>query len=171
MRIRDIEEVIRVVQDAKQKLEKMNVTYPKKYVSEIDEIAKSVISSWYATYDPIYYDRQMNLKHAYKVGIENETDWYIEFGADLMGGEDADIVYENSFIEGYHGGRDKDGTPYWRTPYPYFTEWGRPAVKSFSPYIKINSQINSKIKEIDTEKQKEFDAIIARVQKSVDRLM
>jgi hypothetical protein len=173
MRTRDIIEVIHVVENAKKKIDKMNEKYPKKYRDELEEIGRSVISEWYATYDPIYYhNRQMGLKHAWKVSL-NGTNYSVEFGPELMDSsyhQSTEIIFNNAFMDGYHGGSFHNGIPYWRTPYPDFTEWGRPALRSFSPYSRMVSEMNKKIKEIDKQKQDEFDQIINKVQKSINRL-
>lgn len=172
MRTRDIIEVIHVVEKAKNKVEKMNKKYPKKYKEELEEIGRSVISEWYATYDPIYYDRQMGLKNAWKVTL-NGMNYRVDFGSELMNTSyniSTEYIFENSFMNGYHGGAMHNGIPYWRTPYPEFTAWGRPALRSFSPYTRMVSEMNRKIKEIDKEKQDEFDKQIAKVQKAINRL-
>ena len=172
MKTRDIIETIHVVENAKKKLDKMNKTYPKKYKDELEEIGRSVISEWYATYDPFYYDRQMGLKHAWRVNLR-ETEYSVDFGPELMDTnyhQATEIIFENSFMNGYHGGSFYHGVPYWRTPYPDFTDWGRPALRSFSPYTRMVSEMNAKIKQIDKQKQDEFDKIVAKVQKSINRL-
>lgn len=150
----------------------MNEKYPKKYRDELEEIGRSVISEWYATYDPIFYNRQMGLKHAWRVNLHG-TNYSVEFGPELMDASHRvgnDYIFENSFMNGYHGGAMHNGIPYWRTPYPDFVAWGRPALRSFSPYSRMVSEMNRKIKEIDKEKQDEFDQIINKVQKSINRL-
>ena len=173
MRTRDILRAIKVAENAKRKLDDMNKKYPKRYKEELEEIGKSVISEWYATYDPIYYDRQMGLKHAWKVSL-NGMDYRVDFGYELMDTnyhQNTEIVFNNAFMNGYHGGSFNNGIPYWRTPYPEFTAWGRPALRSFSPYTRMVSEMNRKIKEIDKEKQDEFDKEIEKVQKAINRLM
>lgn len=172
MKSRDILDLMKKVQKAKEKAEKMNKIYPKRYKEELEEIGRSVISEWYATYDPIYYDRQMGLRDAWKVTLEG-TNYKVDFGADLMNTvyhQSIDFIFENSFMSGYHGGSYYNGVPYWRTPYPQFTAWGRPALRSFSPYRRMVSEMNRKIKDIDEQKQKEFDKEIAKVQKAINRL-
>lgn len=172
MKTRDILNAIKSVEKAKKKFDKMNKVYPQKYKDELQEIGRSVISEWYGTYDPIYYDRQMGLKHAWTVILKG-TNYNVYFGASLMNtsyNESTNWIFKNSFIGGYHGGSRHNGIPYWRTPYPEFTAWGRPALRSFSPYTRMVSEMNRKIKEIDKEKQDEFDKEVAKVQRAIDRL-
>lgn len=175
MKTRTINEVINVVKNAIDKVDKMNKKYPKLYEDELDKIARSVMVQWYSSYHPYFYDRQMELwNHAWRITL-NGTEYKVEFGYELMDSiyhQDVEIVFNNSFVNGYHGGSFHDGgnIPYWRTPYPEFTSKGRPAIRSFSPYTRMVSEMNKKIKEIDNKKQNEFDAIVNRVQKSINRL-
>ena len=172
MRTRDIIAAINAIKKAKTKLEKMNEVYPKRYAEELYLIGDDVITRWYSQYDPILYDRSGSLYNAFKVNL-NGTDYSVDFDASFLGNE---IIFENSFMQGYHGGAYKGkyhphpGIPYWRTPIPQFTEWGRPAKRSFSPYTKMVLEMNKKIKEIDNEKQKEFDSVMSKVYKAVERL-
>lgn len=172
MKTRDILDAINRVKKTKEKIEKMNKVYPKRYKDELEEIGRSVISEWYATYDPIYYDRQRGLRNAWRVILEG-TNYRVDFGADLMTTsyhEPTEYVFEKTFMNGYHGGSYHNGILYWRTPYPQFTSWGRPALRSFSPYRRMVSEMNKKIKEIDKQKQVEFDKEMAKVQRVIDRL-
>ena len=172
MKTRDIIAAIKSVENAKLKLEKMNKVYPKKYKEELEEVGKSVVAQWYATYDPIFYRRGGSLYHAFKVYL-NGLDYGVDFDYRFIGNE---IIFENSFMQGYHGGaiggeeHPHPGIPYWRTPIPSFTDWGRPAKRSFSPYSRMVSEMNKKIKEIDEEKQREFDNVINRVEKAILKL-
>lgn len=184
MKTRDIERAINATIKAKSKIEKMNMIYPKLYYNELNEIGKHVISKWYATYEPIYYHRQMSLKHAYDVKLHG-TDYSVVFDSSLISSfqhhQDNDYIYQIAFIEGYHGGdtfggeskgspHPHPGIPYWRTPFPYFTSWGRPAKRSWSPYYEMVNQMNNAIKKLDNKKQKEFDEIIKNVQAAINRI-
>lgn len=178
MKIRELKQVLHVVEDAKKKIEKMNEVYPKRYYDELNEIGLDVVTRWYASYEPFTYNRHLGLKKAFRVDL-NGLDYRVDFSPEYM--DDVydvskEYIYENSFVEGYHGGaRDgfdhpNPGIPYWRTPYPQLSNWGRPAKKSMSPYYTMRRRMQDKIMEIDREKQTEFDKIISRVQKSVNRL-
>ena len=173
MRIRDIKSAINSVQRAKKKVEEINKKYPKKYKQELEFIGDYVITDWYSAYDPIYYDRLGRLYDAYKVEL-NGLNYEVIFDSSLIGGND--LIFENSFMSGYHGGSSKGknhpapGIPYWRTPHPFYSEWGRPALRSFSPYTRMVSEMNKLIKKIDKEKQNEFNKEIAKVQRAINRL-
>lgn len=177
MRTRDIQAVMNKIIWAKKQFEKMNEKYPKKYAEELYLVGDNVITEWYSTYDPIFYNRSGSLYNAFKIDIGKDNG-NIEFDSSLMGGND--IIFENSFMNGYHGGAIKGpghpnpGIPYWRTPIQpierRFKEWGRPALRSFSPYYRMISKMNKKIKEINKEKQKEYDEISDKVEKLIKKL-
>lgn len=178
MKIRDIERAINAVNNAKKRLDKMNEKYPKMYKNDLEEIGKSVIAHWYGTYDPIYYDRKMDLRNAWRVNL-NGLDYSVDFDASLMEFNHRvsnEYIFENSFMHGYHGGaingdgHPNPGIPYWRTPFPELTYWGSPAVRSFSPYSRMVFEMKRRIKEIDNQKQNEFDSVIAKVQRAIDKL-
>lgn len=179
MKTRNLDRAIASIIKAKGKIEKMNEIYPKLYYDELNEIGKHVISMWYATYDPIYYHRQMSLRNAYLVSLE-DTEYSVRFDSSLINAyshhQDNDYIYELTFIQGYHGGdtigqnHPNKGIPYWRTPFPQLTNWGRPAKKSWSPYYMMVSEMKKKIKEIDKKKQTEFNKVMNKVQKSINRL-
>lgn len=178
MRTRDIKQTINVIKDAERKVEKINKEYPEKYKIELDEIRKDVVSKWYNTYEPYIYNRHMDLKNAAKVSLEG-INYRVQFGSEFMEYEhraDNEYIYQNSFIDGYHGGASdgiehpNPGIPYWRRPVPQFSQWGRPAKRSFSPYYEMRRQMKNKIKELDKQKQDEFDKILERVMRSVNKL-
>lgn len=177
MKTRDIIAAINAVKKAKTKLEKMNEKYPKLYKEELEETGKHVIAEWYASYNPIYYNRNRSLYHAFRVNLDG-LNYSVDFDAAFIGNE---IIFENSFMEGYHGGarsgvtelgepHPAPGIPYWKTPIPEFTHWGRPALRSFSPYTRMTAEMNKVIKKIDKEKQQEFDGIIEKASKAIEKL-
>lgn len=178
MRARTLREVLHVVQKAKKDVAKIDEVYPKRYQRELDDIGKTIVADWYKSYDPVFYRRHQSLKHAYRV-VLNGTDYEVQFGPELMT-ESHDVsneyIYENSFIEGYHGGaregvgHPNPGIPYWRAPYPALSLWGRPAKRSASPYYRMRHEMENKIKELDKERIGKLNKIMDRVESSVDRL-
>ena len=135
-------------------------TKPPELEDKLNDGALSIVSRWYATYEPIKYRRSMSLKHAFKI-TRDGIDVILNLDASNMGGghHQSDAwVYHNSFEEGYHGGSigtDKAGysvsTPSWRSPYGYYIHWGDPAPKSFSPKDEIEKMAKEYIKEYDSE--------------------
>ena len=172
MRTRDAIAAIKAIDKAINKIEKMNKKYPKMYKDELERVGDHIITEWYSKYDPIFYDRYGGLYNAFVVRLTG-TNYSVYFGSSLMKdvyNQSVNWIYKNSFIEGYHGGSRHNGIPYWRTPYPNYTAWGRPALRSFSPYYRMVKEMNKKIKEIDKLKQDEFDSVLNRVKKSINRL-
>ena len=174
-RVRDILAALRAVEKLEKKLNDMNKKYPLKYKEELERIGDHVITDWYSTYEPIFYNRRGSLYNAFRVNL-NGTDYSVEFDYNLLGGDKVnELIFENSFIRGYHGGaadgvgHPNPGVPYWRTPYPLLTNWGRPALRSFSPYTRIVSEMNKKIREIDGDKQDEFNKAVNKVYKIINR--
>lgn len=173
MRTRDIITAINAVDKAIKKVEIMNRKYPQLYKEELERVGECVVTDWYSRYDPIIYNRYGGLYKAFSVRLKG-LNYYVYFGASLMDdvyNQSTNWIYKNSFIEGYHGGSRHNGIPYWRTPHPEYTDWGRPAIRSFSPYYKMVNEMNKKIKEIDKLKQNEFDEVMKRVKRSIYRLI
>lgn len=174
MRTRDILSAINNVKKAKVKIEEMNKRYPKKYKEELEMIGDDVITQWYSTYDPIFYNRSGDLYDAFRVNLDG-VNYRVDFDSSLMDGNE--YIFENSFMKGYHGGaisgdgHPNPGIPYWRTPHPWYYEWGRPAFRSFSPYNRMINLMNKKIRKLDKEKQDEFDKIIEKVNNSINKLI
>ena len=186
MRIRDIERAIHAVERAQNKLIEFDKKYPIKYKKELERVAERTITQWYNSYlTPIVYDRAESLYHAYKIEIIG-TDIHIDFDSSYMDeyvGRDVNsLIYENSFVSGYHGGASSGttkngqshphpGIPYWKTPIPKFTNWGRPALRSFSPYYRIKNLMDQKIKEIDKEKDREWQKEIDNIKRCISKLI
>lgn len=177
MKSRDIDRAIQTIIYAKNKCDIMNKKYPKKYEYELKKIGNITIDKWYATYSPIYYHRRGSLYDSFQVNLQG-LDYSVEFDSSLISKfhNNSDYIYELSFIEGYHGGAKNGidhphpGIPYWKTPFPIFNQWGRPAKKSWSPYYRMVSEMKKVIKEIDKEKQAEFDKVMDKVQRAINRL-
>ena len=117
--------------------------------------AKSIISDFYASGNP----QQGSLYSAYKIDIVDEIDISVSYDVSYMNEfshhQSNEIIYNNVFIAGYHGGSYgegvEDNTPWWRTPTPYYTHWYKHATKDFSPYQRISSMVDRKLKKYDKE--------------------
>lgn len=157
------------------KLQRLVDEKPAKLVEDIDEEAKSIISSWYGKYNPIYYRNNMGLKKAYKI-LQNDVDVEIVYGPEYMEttyNQDTSIIFNNAFIKGYHGGSagtdrndETKTTPYWRTPFLHYTEWGYPAKRSFSPYKKIEKEAQKLMNDYEDSWIKELEGIMNPIRKS-----
>lgn len=140
--------------------------YPKKVDKELNFIAWSVISDWYSSYEPLAYHRQDDLFNVYR--IISTTDFVeVSFSSEYFEHwhhQDPDIIYNNAFKAGYHGGSksdqlDNNNIPQWREPIPFFTEWQKPAVQTFSPFYKMKELMEKKYKEIDNEQSQELKKV------------
>lgn len=116
--------------------------------SDLDYICRTVIDDFYSDYmpnkrtgvDPVYYNRTYDLYNVYKINVDLDK-WEVEFSPSFMHfnhHQGNDYVYEIAFVQGYHGGSyGKDTpiprTPYYRGPYPEYTNWTTPAKRSLSP--------------------------------------
>lgn len=146
-RAREIKNFLKKCVKVLDKIEKMEEEKPEKFREELDEMAKSVIAQWYASYDPNRYRyqddgkrssyrgyrRQRSLYQGYRIyrdGVDLELMFDSDFIYEYVHNQDNEIVYNNTFVQGYHGGSkgtDKNKieakTPDWRAPYPSFTQW------------------------------------------------
>lgn len=185
MRMRDIERAIHAIERAENKIVEINKKYPIKYKEELQYVADKEITRWYNKYPPIVYKRKESLYHAYKIQIIG-TDINVDFNKSYMDEfiqrEANKYIYPNSFIGGYHGGaiggvtkygqpHPAPGVPYWKTPIPEFAFWGRPALRSFSPYSRVRFVINQKIREIDKEKSDEWNKEIQNITRCINKLL
>lgn len=91
----------------------------KKMKKEINEI---IDNEFYADYKPIEYKRQYDLHNAYFIFIGKDWSHEVLYSSDYMKGDNKEWVYQNSFIEGYHGGAKNH---LWKNPKsnPPFSEY------------------------------------------------
>ena len=144
----------------------------KKYVNiakdQLNDKYRSIISEWYAdiyldSKDPHMYKRNGSLVHAFRVTVK-QYDISVEYDSQFMSNYthrvSNDYIFENSFIEGYHGGarynnktpdqypHPNPGVPYWKQ-YGNYHEWGAPATRSFSPYERMEEAFPKIISHVD----------------------
>ena len=170
-------------------MEKMRKEKPKKLIEDIDEMAKSVIAQWYASYSPTYYGnaRQRSLYHSYKLeqdGIDVEITFDSDYLSDYVHHQNNEIIFNNAFLAGYHGG-SKSGTsniPRWRTPYPTarnvkdgilpYTRWSeREVARSKSPYEQIVKEAEKLMDEYEDEWINDLEAkVLNPIKKSLSGL-
>lgn len=102
---------------------------------EIGMIFRDIVDEYYADYSPLFYNRNESLYNILITGRSENPDnptMFIELDPGMMTGyrsgyQGGDGLYDTVFRKGWHGGADKDkngmhpdeGTPYYRTPYPY----------------------------------------------------
>ena len=146
-----------IVKDVNSELDKI-------YVRDLNKIIKRAINDFYGTFKPKYYKRKYSLKYMYNVTSKNgfiDMDFSGEY-ANAQHRLGNDELFNLVFIGGYHGGaksiadnkiekwgmHPKEGVPYWRTPYPNYTEWGYPAKQDVSPMERIDDALNTYEKQL-----------------------
>lgn len=124
-------------------------TYAELFVVVNDKVHKlfeDVIQDFYSDYTPDYYDRGLSLYNILNTKVSQDS-LEIWFNPEAMthfrseyGGEDG--LYDQVFRHGWHGGAGSGddhpslGHPYWRTPVPYYTHWGREA--AIAPVVPLD---------------------------------
>ena len=123
----------------------------------VNEMFDESVSEFYSGYSPEFYGRTGSLYEVMTV-IRTDDSLTLHFepsNATVM--NNGDTVYGLAFKHGWHGGATApDGVMRYRTPYPYYKHWGRPAVNSGSPY----EALKAKVEGFDT--QALFDSILNR---------
>lgn len=115
-------------------------TFPK-FINSVDiqikNMYESAIDKFYGSYNPEFYNRRGSLYDLLETKYDKATQEYsydfnpnkITYSHRSAGsysrGESG--LYNTIFRGGYHGGAYHNGDIYWRTPYPYYKHWGRPA--------------------------------------------
>lgn len=107
------------------------------------EIFKEVVDDFYGSYTPIYYNRNKSMGNILDISY-NSQNIHTEFDdsrfSSTNGTLNGEGLYEIVFKRGYHGGapsgpgHPSPGTPYWRSPHPFYWYWSQPAHKSDPPY-------------------------------------
>lgn len=114
-----------------------NDMYAKQLADEALTICMQAIDDFYEDYTPKSYDRLGTLHKVYSVQANNN---YItlKFNDSQLDGHRAtnEYIYQNSFIEGWHGGAEIDGQM--RYPNGQLAEYMSP-----SPFEQIQEQIES----------------------------
>lgn len=129
--------IISIIEESKNEAIKVFMT---KYGKQCKAALELSIEQFYDDYSPHVYKRQEGLLTAFRINPDGTYD----FDENLISGHHRvsnDYLYDLAFRRGYHGGADKNnngwyayhpspGTPYWRSPVPEYTKWGRPAVRT-----------------------------------------
>lgn len=146
--------------------------YGKRAKRDLKMLFDMVIDDFYDDYPVKVYKRKEWLYKIYKITI-NGWGWIVDVSSDYLPShhQDNEIIYNNVFIEGYHGGSrgtDKNGvsvsTPTWRWPVknisgiPRFSRWySHPAPQSDSPDQKIEEEYEKYKEEKYAQALSEFD--------------
>ncbi len=147
---------------------------PQQLEKELNYIGESIITRWYDDYDRHIYEPYGSLYYAYQVK-RNGTRITVTTSPDYISvgkhNQSDEIVYNNAFVRGYHGGSTGSGLdsliPHWRTPYPFYPEWGGPAKKSKSPLEmmqeEMQGEVDKTLKEIDEKIANAMNRVITNL--------
>lgn len=139
--------------------EQIDLKLSARYEKDLKRIINRAIDNFYSSYHPKYYSRKFSLRYMYKL-TPNGASVDMDFGGEFTHAHhrlDNEKLFNLTFIEGYHGGapgidekkvekwgaHPNPGVPYYRTPYPEYTEWGYRAVKSKAPMDLIDDAIDA----------------------------
>lgn len=175
--IRDAMNALRSIDD------ELNAKYNPKVERKLKYIGNDAVTQFYDSYEPRIYDRSESLFKAYKP-IVNEDEWALDVDASYIPssyhGEKNDYIFQNSFLEGFHGGdRNGDnhpnpGEPWWKTPYPIFDHWYIPAAKGPAPMGIIEKEVAECINEMsdafNKDKLKKFMPYIKAIKEARQNL-
>lgn len=157
---------------------------------DIRQIFKEAMDDFYSDYTQSYYDRRGSLYDIIMTDVKPMS-LSIWFTPEPMTFHDEDIgeggLYDLVFRRGYHGGAESGdtttytiqqgnrkgervtvdtphpnpGTPYWRKPYPYYLQWGRPAERADTPPLQ---DVKNRAKQYSAGpmKQKFINMLMAR---------
>lgn len=167
---------IKVIDKAMSDIEKLQKKYDKKFVEDLEDIGRQIISDFYSSYEPHLYHRKGSLKDVFKVTMSKDHRLTYEFNEDFMTASHRvsnDYIYDIAFIKGWHGGAPKSDyqwSPadnqdlYYREPAPgkgvkAYTRWGRVAERAESPRDRMVEEMDASIDENLAHMQKEFDDI------------
>ena len=130
-----------IINDIKQKVEKETPKIEKKVLdlveNKLTEFYKISVLEFYNSYPNPIYDRRGSLDNLFKTKRDGNILRYWFEPSEITSrtgyaGEDG--LYTTVFKEGWHGGAMHDGVMRYRTPIPYYTYWGKPAVQTLSPF-------------------------------------
>lgn len=149
------------------------------YAEKLKQMFNDAIDDFYSDYpDPEFYERKKSLYKLLQIKVEKDgvTVWYEpdEMTTFRNGYSGEDGLYDQVFRKGWHGGADKiakakegkygvhpdTGTPYWRTPVPFYRRWGKKAaVAAISPLDDMKRRIDEYQ---EKEMQKDFNKIYSK---------
>lgn len=171
---------VRAMIATKKELQNIKTKRLPKLEEELNDVALSIITRWYASYEPLIYRRQMSLKKAFKVFVNTQEqkmifDYKYMDEAGFSHHQSNEIIYNNAFLSGYHGGSYGDGISssllYWRTPVPQYTEWGHPAIHTFSPYKLIEEEAHYIIEKENNRNMKELKLHLDAAKKNLKKYL
>lgn len=169
---------IKIIDKALSDIDKLQSKYDKKFVDDLNDIGRQIITDFYSSYEPHLYRRKGSLKNVFKVTMTKDHVLTYEFDASFMTEGhrvENEYIYDIAFIKGWHGGAPKTDyqwspvdsqTLYYRAPAPghgekAYTRWGRVAERTDSPRDRMVEEMNESIEKNINDMQKQLDDITA----------
>ncbi len=144
--IKRAEALVKEIESGKLLEEVLNEVYPE-IESYLKQCVDEAVDAFYGTYSPRYYNRTEGLKEMWEVKRMGKGQFRTSFDGNLAGGyhQNSEIIFQNVMMQGYHGGSGGKGADgiQWRRPYKKYTEWGRSAPRTSSPYDEAITQFDS----------------------------
>ena len=149
---------------------KIMAKYDKLFFSEGEMAVKRVVDLFYEDYTPNIYNRKEDLYNTFKLILIEPGVWDWDFSHTYMkykhGNKKKPVsneyIYENSFVNGYHGGaidgkfHPNPGEPWWKTiPGPGY--WYEPATQyGESPRYEAEIELKKVTDELIEQKKQDF---------------
>ncbi len=169
---------VKAIDKAMTSIDKLQSKYDKKFVDDLNDIGRQIISDFYSSYEPHLYRRKGSLKDVFRVTMSKNHVLTYEFSEDFLSADHRasnDYIYDISFIKGWHGGAPKSDyqwspvdnqSLYYRAPAPgkgvrAYTHWGRMAERTESPRDRMVEEMDASIEQNMKEMQKQLDDITA----------
>lgn len=187
-------DVVNAVNDAKDAfpiIEKKTIQkYNIKVKRELGHICRNAVDLFYSK-DDFSYDRFGDLYNAFKV-VVNNNEWSVYYGPEFMKHkhhQKNEIIYNNSFVNGYHGGswgkedingfQPPEGIPYYRGPgkgsFKYWTYPAEETKDQEGPYKIMDPQVNEYLDQAIIDRQEEANELaqvyIDKAERAVNRLI
>lgn len=129
----------------------------------LESLFEEAVRQFYDAYSPSFYSRSESMYDV--LNLQKNGDGLIIYDdvmdlldrtkmtVDRKGGD----LFNKVFVEGWHGGAEgindalaerygahpSPGIPYYRTPHPYYTRWGKQAFRSESPYDRFKISVEA----------------------------
>ena len=182
-------------------VKEVNAILAQEQKSHAEAYMDLAIQEFYSAYSPHLYGRTGGMKSFLHTEINNDDAFEIvigsEFANDVNYRVSADYIFKVVFMAGYHGGAYKGrgyyildkkrgrgrgsywnpphpdpGTPYWRTPYPFYSDWYATPAKRSEPPINIFTRMWNEYLSGEYQKRKEEleKQMIAKYNKEINDL-
>ena len=180
-----VTKIVKATEKAEKEIDRVNKKYNRLVFNGLRKIARTAIADFYHSYSPKIYDRHGDLYNTFEIKATDEQ-WDILVGPEFMkythhdGGDDGpvsnDYIYELTMKKGFHGGAPHNGSYYWRTPYPEYTDWWDTPAEQYKKNVEqdILETAGEFIEYMNENANKEFDSkmrpFIEDIKDSLSRL-